>query len=89
MMSNHIKADDKRTMMSEDEDDPIRVNAGEPAALHSNGDVAYCRTLQEAVIAWRRLPEQYRQAAMIRVSGAIYTAEEIPRLDYGRASKAT
>ncbi len=61
--------------------DKIYADAGQPATLlHTGGSVPYF-TLQEAVLAWKRLPDQDREQATIRADdGKVYTAREIDRL---------
>jgi hypothetical protein len=39
-----------------------------------------CPTLGEAVMAWHRLPEERKAAAIIWVSGKVYNAEQIDRM---------
>ena len=72
--------------MSDQDGEPINVDASQPATLHSCGKTIDCPTLQEAVIAWHKLPAQDQEEATIRVSGAIFTADEIPRLQYGKST---
>jgi hypothetical protein len=61
--------------------DKIYVDASQPATLRHSGRSVECPTLQEAVIAWRALPDRDRQRATIRVlGGQLYTADEIDRL---------
>ena len=63
----------------------IYVDATRPATLNNGGVIDDCPTLQEAVIAWHRLPPEQRQRATIRVMGGpLYTAGEIERLHYSR-----
>ncbi len=68
--------------MTED-DVPIYVDAGQPATLHISGETTAYPTLQEAIIAWHKLPSRDQEVATIRVDGAIYTASEIERLRHG------
>jgi hypothetical protein len=66
-----------------DEPGKIYVDHTLPATLrHADGAVD-CHTLEEAVLAWMRLPEEERKQASIKVNavgGPIYTAAEIDRL---------
>ena len=67
------------------EADKIYVDAGQPATLNSGtGKLTDYRTLQEAVMAWHRLPpEQTKRATIKVIGGPVYTAAEIVRLHYG------
>ena len=61
----------------------IYVDASQPAMLRHGANVIDCPTLQEAVLAFDRLPEKDREQATITVSvpnGPTYTAKEIDRL---------
>jgi hypothetical protein len=59
----------------------IFVDASQPAMLRYEDRQVDCKTLQEAVLVWMRLPEDEREKATIRVSdGTIYDANEIDRL---------
>jgi hypothetical protein len=61
--------------------DKIYVDASQPATLRHSGRSVECPTLQEAVIAWRTLPDKDRHQATIQVlGGPLYTADEIDRL---------
>jgi hypothetical protein len=61
--------------------DKIYVNASQPATLRHSGHSVECPTLQEAVIAWRTLPDKDRHQATIQVlGGPLYSADEIDRL---------
>jgi hypothetical protein len=66
------------------EDDKIYVDAGQPATLNNGaGKLTDYRTLQEAVMAWHRLPpEQTKRATIKVIGGPVYTAAEIVRLHY-------
>jgi hypothetical protein len=66
--------------MSEDEE--IYVDAAQPATLHDGAVHTDCPTLQEAVIAWHRLPPVRQQTATISSKGNVYTAHQINRLHY-------
>jgi hypothetical protein len=63
--------------------DKVYVDASQPATLQRpNGPVSYY-TLQEAVLAWRKLPEKERAETTIAVNvpgGPIYDAQQIERL---------
>ena len=67
------------------EDGKIYVDAGQPATLNNGtGKLTDYRTLQEAVMAWHRLPPDQTKRATIKViGGPVYTAVEIVRLHYG------
>jgi hypothetical protein len=60
--------------------DKIYVDASQPATLQHSGHSVECPTLQEAVIAWRTLPDKDRHQATIQVLGGRYSADEIDRL---------
>ena len=63
--------------------DKIYANPAQPATLRYGAKSVDCYTLQEAVLAWMRLPEKDRQQATIKVNvpgGATYSATEIDRL---------
>ena len=70
------------------ENEKIYADASRPATLLHGGHSVGCPTLQEAVLAWYRLPAGEREGATIRVNvagGPVYTAKEIDRLHYGPA----
>jgi hypothetical protein len=70
--------------------DKIYADASQPATLHHAGSSISCATLQEAFLAWHRLPEKDREQATIKVNvpnGPVYTAREIDRLHYGPKPK--
>ena len=61
--------------------DKIYVDASQPATLRHSGHSVECPILQEAVIAWRTLPDKDRHQATIQVlGGPLYSADEIDRL---------
>jgi hypothetical protein len=64
------------------DNDKIYVDAGQPATLNNGaGKLTDYRTLQEAVMAWHRLPPEQTQRATIKViGGPVYNAAEIVRL---------
>jgi hypothetical protein len=63
--------------------DKIYVDASQPAILrHPIGTFA-CLTLQEAVIAWDKLPDK-AQATIQVTGGRVYTANEIERFHLRR-----
>jgi hypothetical protein len=66
----------------------IYVDASVPATLNNGTGVSTdCPTLQEAVLAWQRLPPEQKIRATVRViGGRVYTAHEIDRLHYGPKS---
>jgi hypothetical protein len=64
----------------------IYVDASQPATLNDGPVHTDCPTLQEAVLAWHRLPPVRQQTATINSSGQVYTVREIDRLHYGPAS---
>ena len=66
------------------EDDKIYVDAGQPATLNNGtGKLTDYRTLQDAVMAWHRLPpEQTKRGTIKVIGGPVYTAAEIVRLHY-------
>jgi len=62
----------------------IYVDAGRPATLNDGaGALTDCTTLQEAVLAWQRLPPEQKIRATVKViGGPVYTTKEpIPELD--------
>lgn len=68
----------------EEEKKRIYVDASQPAVLRHAGGTVDCATLQEAGIAYHKLPEKDRAQATIKVRGGIeYTANEIERMHYG------
>ena len=64
--------------------DKAFVDAAKPATLNNGvGKLTDYPTLQEAVMAWHRLPpEQTRRATIEIVGGPVYTAIEIACLHY-------
>jgi hypothetical protein len=59
----------------------IFADASFPATLNSGIRATHCTTLQEAVLAWMRLPKGERDAATIRAdNGTVYDADKIERL---------
>ena len=78
-----IIAEPRRPMS--DNDGKIYVDASQPATLHNGSTTIPCPTLQEAVLAWYRLPDDERElATVVAADGRIYTAQEIVRLHYRR-----
>ncbi len=67
------------------DDYKIYVDASRPATLNNGaGALTDCSTLQETVIAWRKLaPDQKIRATIKVIGGRVYTAHEIERLHYG------
>jgi hypothetical protein len=66
------------------EDGRIYVDAAQPAMLLDGAAITECPTLQEAVIAWLKLPEERKKLATIKTSDSReFTASEIDRLYYG------
>ena len=67
------------------DDEKIYVDARQPATLNNGaGVLTDCPTLQEAVLAWRKLaPEQKKKATVKVFGGPVYNAAEIERLHYG------
>jgi hypothetical protein len=63
----------------------LYVNASVPATLNDGvGMSTDYPTLQEAVLAWKRLaPEQKIRATVRVIGGRVYTAQEIERFHYG------
>jgi hypothetical protein len=62
--------------------DKIYVDASQPAILrHPIGTFA-CPTLQEAVIAWDKLPDKAQATIQVTGGGRVYTASEIERFHY-------
>jgi hypothetical protein len=74
----------------EEEKNRIYVDASQPATVQHAPGSFDCHTLQEAVLAWHRLPANDREHATIKVNvpdGPVYTAREIERLHYGPKPK--
>jgi hypothetical protein len=67
------------------DDFKIYVDASRPATLNDgSGSLDDCPTLQEAVLAWHKLPPGLKIRATVKViGGPVYTAHEIHRLHYG------
>jgi hypothetical protein len=66
-----------------DEPEKIYVDPALPATLRRAEGSVDCHTLEEAVLAWMRLPDSERAQASIKVNvagGAVYTAAEIDQL---------
>jgi hypothetical protein len=63
----------------------IYVDGSQPATFNNGaGTLTDCPTLQEAVLAWHRLPPGQKIRATVKViGGPVYTAQEINRLKYG------
>jgi hypothetical protein len=67
-----------------DDMERLYVDASTPhATLIDQGKRMECPTLGEAVMTWHRLAEDRKAAAIIWVSGKVYTADEIDRMHYG------
>jgi hypothetical protein len=66
------------------DDYKIYVDGSQPATLNDGaGALTDCPTLQEAVLAWQRLPPGQKIRATVKViGGPVYTAHEIDRLHY-------
>jgi hypothetical protein len=63
--------------------DKVYVDADRPATLRYGEHSVHCFTLQEAKLAWNRLPPEQRRTATIKVvDGALYQESEIRRLCY-------
>lgn len=63
--------------------DPINVDDSLPATLRYYGRTVRFTTLHEAINAWRKLPNDVRNDATIKVEvegGNLYQASEIARL---------
>jgi hypothetical protein len=67
------------------DDYKIYVDASRPATLNDGaGALTDCATLQEAVLAWQRLPPEQKIGATVKViGGPVYRVKEIERLRYG------
>jgi hypothetical protein len=68
-------------MNDDDEADKNRsyIDDSVPASLRYYGRTVSCATLHEAIIAWRKLPEEVREDARIKVdveSSHLYQASE-------------
>jgi hypothetical protein len=70
-------------------DEKIYVDPSRPATLNNGGALDDCPTLEQAIMAWRRLtPEQKKRATIRVMGGPLYTANEIERLHYGRKARS-
>jgi hypothetical protein len=66
------------------DDYKIYVDASRPATLNNGAGALTDSTLQEAVLAWQRLPPEQKIRATVKViGGPVYTVKEIERLCYG------
>jgi hypothetical protein len=67
------------------DDYKIYVDASQPATLNDGASsLTDCPTLQEAVLAWHKLPPGRKIRATVKViGGPVYAAYEIDRLSYG------
>jgi len=67
------------------DDYKIYVDGAQPATLKDGaGALTDCATLQEAVLAWHRLPPQQKVRATVKlIGGPVYTAHQIDRLHCG------
>jgi hypothetical protein len=70
-------------------DEKIYVDASQPASLLDGAALTSGPTLQEAVIAWHRLPRERQRTATIRTAANVFTAQEIDRLYYGPETVGT
>jgi hypothetical protein len=73
-----------------DMSEKIYVDVSQPATLRYGSKLIDCPTLDEAVLAFDRLPEGDREQATVKVDvpgGATYTAEEIDRLHVAHARR--
>jgi hypothetical protein len=70
------------------EDYALHIDGERPATLNNGAGVQTdLVTLQEATIAWRRLPPKQKLRATIKViGGPVYTAHDIDRLRYAPKS---
>ena len=67
----------------EGDSERIYADASQLATLVDGPARTDCPTLQEAVIAWHRLPPERQSAATINSAGRVYGAAEIHRLYHG------
>ena len=66
------------------DDYKIYVDASRPATLNNGAGALTDSTLQEAVLAWQRVPPEQKIRATVKViGGPVYTVKEIERLCYG------
>jgi hypothetical protein len=69
--------------------EPIYVDASQRATLSYSGHSMECFTLQEARLAWDRLPNELKEIALIEAyGGQVYSADQIKRLHYGPKPEA-
>jgi hypothetical protein len=66
------------------DDYKIHVDGGQPAMLNNGaGALTDYPSLQEAVLAWRRLPPEQKVRATIKViRGPVYAAYQIDRIGF-------
>jgi hypothetical protein len=62
--------------------DKIYVDASRPAILRHPIDTFACLTLQEAMIAWDKLPDKAQATIQVTGGGWVYSANEIERFHY-------
>jgi transcriptional regulator with XRE-family HTH domain len=63
--------------------EPIYVDASRSAVLSHGAETINCLTLQEAVIAFKKLPKERQEIAFITSAGRTFTPAETERLHYG------
>jgi hypothetical protein len=61
---------------------PLYVDASRAAQLEYGAHTVNCPTLQEAKIAWDKLPAERKEVAVITSARHKYTASEIDRFHY-------
>jgi hypothetical protein len=65
---------------------PLYVDASRAAQMDHGAKTENFYTLQEAKIAWDRLPESRREIATITTAGRVYQRSEIERFHYQRSA---
>jgi len=69
-------------------DEEVELDGSRPAPLHNGAISTDFSTLQDAIMAWRRLRPEHAQRASIRIlGGRLYGAAEIPKLLNGSRSQ--
>jgi hypothetical protein len=64
-------------------EEPLYVDASQAAQLEHGAITENYLTLQEAKIAYDKLPKERQEIATITSAGKIYSASEIERFHYG------
>lgn len=65
------------------QEEPLNVDASRSAQLQHGAITENYLTLQEAKIAYDKLPKERQEIAKITSAGRVYSASEIERFHYG------